>query len=363
MKIFNCNHIMNGPRAMYILVLVAIFCSKPTLSFAQYYFHKDFPFAYDTGRSEDKIESTIFQFDRCYTFTIDISRNIYFDKIRAFYENYYTDRQEEQNETEKTFKKNPKVTITLEAKIYKDGSGPSIPVFFEGNYFHEENQNNYVDCWRPINKVIWWETDPTKYLNEQNKFFDYQGMSDNTERYFSIEIPGNITFPNNKIYIFFSFTSDEEPVDKDGSPWKFSPDPFELVLDDSPPIPEVNILYEMMQSKRDQSVGTEDIPYINYGDEIGRNALHYAVQLNKKTALHSLLKNQGLDPNIGDAFGYTSLHYAVMYNRGDMIDILLEYCADTEQKNAYHASSKQIASELGYNTIANKLKFSEYNND
>ncbi|XP_011926940.1 PREDICTED: ankyrin repeat domain-containing protein 36B-like [Cercocebus atys] len=70
---------------------------------------------------------------------------------------------------------------------------------------------------------------------------------------------------------------------------------------------------------------------LNVYDREYRTPLIKAVQLRQEVCATILLKN-GADPNIMDFFGKTALHYAVYNEDTSMIETLLCYGADIEER-------------------------------
>lgn len=94
-------------------------------------------------------------------------------------------------------------------------------------------------------------------------------------------------------------------------------------------------------------LGTKDLSVINYQDNAGFTALHYAVLENKYDFVVALL-NAGADFELKDKYGNTALIRAVSSFRGDgrIIELLLAKGADRNKKNNYGKSAFEWAKDV-----------------
>jgi len=94
-------------------------------------------------------------------------------------------------------------------------------------------------------------------------------------------------------------------------------------------------------------LGTKDLSVINYQDNAGFSALHYAVLENKYDFVVALL-NAGADFELKDKYGNTALIRAVSSFRGDgrIIELLLAKGADRNIKNNYSKSAFEWAKDV-----------------
>lgn len=67
-------------------------------------------------------------------------------------------------------------------------------------------------------------------------------------------------------------------------------------------------------------------------DDLGRNALHYAVAYDQGAAAGALLEN-GIDVNAADSKGNTALHFAAGYGRSSAVKALITVGAQVSAKN------------------------------
>ena len=87
---------------------------------------------------------------------------------------------------------------------------------------------------------------------------------------------------------------------------------------------------------------------LNFVDESGRTALHFAVSLQNPeflSLIHDAVESFEIFVNIPDYKGNTSLHYAVQNGDEISISFLVQNGADMYQRNMYGESSMRLASD------------------
>ena len=114
-------------------------------------------------------------------------------------------------------------------------------------------------------------------------------------------------------------------------------------------------------------IAKHDMAEINFQDQNGFTALHYAIQDNKYEIVKKLL-DCGADFEIPDKYGNTAIIRAVASFRGDgrIIELLLSKGADFNKKNNYGISAIDHARNVAnYNIIQffNKKKSIPTNTD
>lgn len=98
-----------------------------------------------------------------------------------------------------------------------------------------------------------------------------------------------------------------------------------------------------------------ELPNINWRDESGSPALHYAIGGFSGVDTVKLLCDLGADVDIADAKGQTSLHHAVACNRHDLIGLICSKTKNINARNIEGHTPRDIASTNSNKVIVSFL--------
>ncbi|EKV57225.1 ankyrin repeat-containing protein [Brachyspira hampsonii 30446] len=121
--------------------------------------------------------------------------------------------------------------------------------------------------------------------------------------------------------------------------------------------------YAAMYASSDviKNIVNADKSSVNMSNNENMYPIHYAALENNVDALVSLVQDGKADVNIKDSNNDTALHYAAAYGNMDSVMSLVEKCyADKTLKDSDGYTAADLASDNGYNNIANYLKGASY---
>ena len=121
--------------------------------------------------------------------------------------------------------------------------------------------------------------------------------------------------------------------------------------------------YAAMYASSDvvKNIVASDKSSVNMANNENMYPIHYAALENNTDALVALVQNGKADVNIKDSNNDTALHYAAAYGNMDSVVALVEKCyADKTLKDNDGYMAADLASDNGYNNIANYLRGAAY---